>query len=231
MEKVASVVILHGWTYSLDRWQEFLSQLEKSGIVAELLQIPGLTDPLDKVWSLDDYVDWLKRELQSKQGINLIGHSFGGKIAVRFTARHPLLVKKLVLIDSAGIRDKSLLARMKRTVFFWLAKLGKLVSTHDFFRKLLYTIAREKDYYEAPARLRKTMSRVIKEEIVNDLPKLSIPVCIIWGKEDRITPVSQAYLFAKLIPNSELHVIGNARHSPQFTQPSKVARLVKRFVR
>src|SRR3989338_4234164 len=98
------IIILHGWAYSTDKWRPFIEELKKSGVKSKMIKIPGLTSPLDQVWNLDDYVEWLKKNLSKEKGkVILLGHSNGGRIALAFSAKYPEKVGKLILIDSAGI--------------------------------------------------------------------------------------------------------------------------------
>ena len=132
MTQTSPVIILHGWSLDSNKaqkWQEFRDALGQNGIESEIFKIPGLSAPLDEVWSLDDYVRWLDQEISAKfpnQTIILLGHSFGGQIASRYAAVHPQKVQKLILIDSSGIRDHSLLPTLKRTSFLTAAKIGKI---------------------------------------------------------------------------------------------------------
>src|SRR5436309_1754011 len=100
MRNIKKIFILHGWTYSIERWEPFINELRKHGIEPEMLQIPGLTAPLDEVWRLDDYVEWLKEIVEKeKDKVTLLGHSNGGRIGLAFAAKYPDKVEKLFLID------------------------------------------------------------------------------------------------------------------------------------
>ena len=57
------VLVLHGWTYSTDKWTPFINLLKEKGVDVELLKIPGLTEELGEVWNLDSYVEWLDRKI------------------------------------------------------------------------------------------------------------------------------------------------------------------------
>jgi pimeloyl-ACP methyl ester carboxylesterase len=97
------VIILHGWAKTLDKWNPLIEELNKKGASANLLRIPGLTEKLEKVWNLSDYVKWLKNIVDKESDkVVLIGHSNGGRIALAFASKYPEKVEKLILIDSAG---------------------------------------------------------------------------------------------------------------------------------
>ncbi|MBD3279660.1 MAG: alpha/beta fold hydrolase [Candidatus Pacebacteria bacterium] len=228
-----TVYVLHGWAIdpqNQDKWQPLLDALAKFNIFTKFLFLPGLSQPLDQVWTLTDYVNWLAEQLKDQQEVILLGHSFGGQLAIRYATTHPQQVKKLILIANSGLRDWSVKARIKRSLFYVLAKLGKLLVGGVFFRRLIYKLARETDYLKANPVQRQTMINVLEDEIRADLSKVSCPTLIIWGQNDQTTPLKNAQLVKKQINNSQLKVISEARHSPQFTDANAVAKLIKEFV-
>lgn len=217
-------IILHGWTKNLDKWNEFLKELDKNGMKYNFLKIPGLTESLEKVWSLNDYIEWLKNIVKKEKGkVVLVGHSNGGRIALAFANRYPEKVEKLVLIDSAGIYHNELLLRIKRIVFNTIAKVGKRITSSKTIKNLLYSLARESDYKDLNDNVKQTMVNLISSDLKPLLPKIKAPTLIIWGKEDRVTPLSDGKLMHKLIKDSKLKIIEHTRHSPQFTHPAEVA--------
>ena len=136
MGAVKTIYILHGWTYSTNRWSEFLNLLEKAGFKPALLKIPGLTEKIDRAWNLDDYVEWLNRKIGSGKAI-LVGHSSGGRTSLSFALKYPQKVKQLILMDSAGVYHKELSIRIKRFLFKKLAKWGKKITKHQGLGGLL----------------------------------------------------------------------------------------------
>ena len=221
------IIILHGWTQNLDKWREFLQVLEKSGITYILPKIPGLTESLEKVWGLSDYVNWLKNIVEKeKEKVVLVGHSNGGRIALAFANLFPEKVEKLILIDSAGIYHNELPLKIKRAVFKTIAKIGKRITSSKTLKNLLYKFAGESDYKSLNENVKQTMINLISSDLKSILPKIETSTLIIWGREDKITPLSNGILMNSLIKNSRLEIIDNARHSPMFTNPKHVADLI-----
>ena len=224
------VYVLHGWSNETKDWGLFLKSLSKQGVKAELLNIPGLTTDLKKAWTLDDFVDWFDK--QTREGrFSLIAHSFGGRIGIRYDVKHPNRVKKLVLIDSAGIRPTGIGARIKRSSFKALASVGKKFTSSEKLRKLLYKAAREKDYHDADKIMRETMASIVSDDQRDELPYVKADTLIIWGQKDKVTPLSDARLMNKQITGSQLVIVPKARHSPQFTHHKQVAEHVAKFLR
>lgn len=223
------IYILHGWTYSTEKWQVFVKDLESVAPVI-LLKIPGLTDSIDAPWTLDDYVAWLETQLGTEKKVILLGHSNGGRIALAYALKNPKKLKQLVLIDSAGVRDKRVKAQIKRLVFRSLAKVGKNLINQPLARRLLHKLAREKDYYEASPIMRQTMQNLIETDLEGELKNISIPTLIIWGRRDQATPVRDALTIKRGLPQSRLVIVDEARHSPMYTHPKEVIKQIKAFV-
>jgi pimeloyl-ACP methyl ester carboxylesterase len=224
------VYVLHGWSKSNDKWQFFLKDLAKLGIKAKLLNIPGLTAKLNKPWNLNDYVKWFEDEVGDNRNVTVIAHSFGGRIAIRFDVKNPNRLKKLVLIDSAGIRPLGIGARLKRGSFKALASIGKKITQSDQLRKLLYTVVRERDYYEADNVMRKTMANIVEDDQRKELEFVKADTLIIWGQKDKDTPLSDARMMNKQITGSRMVIVPKAGHAPQFSHHKQVAKHVSEFL-
>lgn len=220
------IYILHGWTYSLNKWDEFRKIMKRNGFDLTFLEIPGLTKKSDEVWDLEKYSRWLEEKVGSSKSI-LLGHSNGGRIATYYATINPKKVEKLILIDSAGVYRKDLYIRIKRFIFRCIAGVGKKITSSKKLKKLLYSLAGERDYFEAPDNMKKSMINLINADLTPAYELLKTDTLIIWGKEDKVTPVTDAYLMHKLIPKSRLAIIEGARHSPFFTHPEEVAEIIK----
>lgn len=228
-----TIHILHGWAIgerNQEKWQPFIDLLQKVGFKVRFLKIPGLSTPLNESWQLQDFVNWLEGELEGQENIILLGHSFGGQLSIRYISLHPGQISRLILLDTGGIRDRDLKIRIKRGLFLVLAKTGKNFLKAPIFRKLLYKMARETDYLKAPPAQRKSMSNVLSDEIRVDLEKVDCPTQIIWGKNDTTTPLKNAYLVQEEIPQSQLNIVEEARHSPMFTHPEEVSKIIIKFL-
>lgn len=228
MGALKKIVILHGWTYSLDKWTGFVSSLTESGFEVYLPKIPGLTEESSEVWDLNKYTNWLKKLLDKYQNkIILLGHSNGGRIAINFAAKYPNKLEKLILIDSAGIFHNEIPIRLKRIIFNNFSKVGSKFTKSNFVRKILYKFAREGDYEKASKNMQKTITNLISIDLKPELSEVKTPTLIIWGENDKTTSIKDAYLMNKLIKRSKLKVIGGARHSPFFTNPEEVIKIIK----
>jgi pimeloyl-ACP methyl ester carboxylesterase len=226
------IIILHGWAYDTAKWSLFVALLKEKKFDVVILKIPGLTAPLEEVWTLDSYVTWFKKIVdQEKEKVILLGHSNGGRIGLAFSIKYPEKVSRLILIDSAGIYHNELKLRLKRFIFGTLAKIGKKAKNIQAVKTLFYKLVREHDYEKANPYLRKTMQNLINADLSNVLQDINIPTTIIWGAADRITPLSDGKIMKQKIKGATLDVITDARHSPQFTHPEKVRDIIVREIK
>lgn len=229
------ILILHGWSYSaksadpLKKWDLFMDGLKLKGYKPTLLKIPGLTKNLKEVWNLEKYVEWLNKEVKNEKVI-LVGHSNGGRISLAFTQKYPEKVKHLILIDSAGIYHNELPVRLKRFVFKSLAKIGKKFTTSETLKKFIYKLAREGDYKNATPAQRQTMLNLINTDLTSILSEIKLPTLIIWGENDKITPLSDGKIMHKLIKDSKMKIINGAKHSPQFTHTKEVVKGIHEYL-
>lgn len=229
MGTMKEILALHGWTTSIEKWGPFVTQMSKLGIRIKIPLVPGLTKKISKVWTLADYVNWLKKIVGTKEVI-LLGHSNGGRIALSFAAKYPQNLTALILIDSAGIYHHELPLKIKRLLFQSLAKLGKKITSQEKLKKYLYKLTREPDYKNATPLQRQIMVNLIYQDLTPILKKITTPTLIIWGENDRTTPLSDSKLMHKLIKNSQLEIIKGSGHCPQYTHPKEVAKIICEYL-
>lgn len=223
------IYVLHGWTYDTSKWREFITLLHKKCKV-ELLKIPGLTAKIENPYTVDDYINWLKKELENEEQVVLMGHSNGGRIISVFAALYPEKVSHLILIDSAGLYHNDFKIALKRFIFRNIAKAGKRITKSKLLESLLYKTVGEKDYRDASPVVKKTMENLIKYNVAPLLPNIRSKTLIIWGKNDKVTPLEDGQKMHSLIPGSKIEIVKDARHSPQFTNAKEVSELVISFL-
>ncbi len=230
-----NLIVLHGWASKPKNWDKFKQVFDKNNLNIYIPQLPGFKKELKRPWTLDDYCLWLNNyiEHQKIDNVILLGHSFGGRIAVSFCSLYPDKVKKLILVNSAGIVENSL----KKVIFQYLAKIGGylfslplLVSLKKSARWLLYKLAREKDYYQASEVMKKTMQLIINFDLRNDAEKIEIPVLLIWGREDKLTPLRYGRIFADKISNSVLKVFSGQGHGLPVKNPHLIKKDILSFI-
>ncbi len=230
-----NLVILHGWASKIGRWYKVQTRLQKQGFQVFLPTLPGFGDnKLTKPWKLDDYIDWLKQYLSSQklEEYILLGHSFGGSLALKLASERPQGLEKLILVNSSGVRKRFTLKKM---IFLALAKIGKLfflIPPFCFLKKpasfLLYTLAREKDYFKADPVMKKTLHQVVNDDLTGELKKIQTPTLLLWGKQDKETPLGQGQLMNQKIQQSKLVVL-DTTHGLPFKKTQQLVKNVREF--
>jgi len=234
--KEIPILILHGWRVPIERYLPLKNLFIKAGFKVFIPQLPGFSNGkiLSKTHALDDYVQFVIdfAEKNKLDRFFLIGHSFGGRVAIKLTASYPEKVKALVLTGVPAIRDKDI----KKLLFLILAKIGKVVCTIPPFcllerkaKKLLYHSAGEWDYYETKGLMRETFKKIISEDLEHLLPKIKAPSLLLWGEKDKIVPVSIAQQMVNKIPRAKLTVISNVSHKFPYEQPKTFSEKCLKF--
>ena len=212
-----TLVILHGWGSSKEKWQKVKENLEKNEVNVIIPDLPGFKEKnkIDRPWNLDDYVNWLEDFSQNNEKFFLLGHSFGGALAAKFTLKYPGKVEKLFLVSAACVRKKT----AKKTILTKVPKIFKRLFSflpfYSLIRKAFYKfIVKNPDYLsvEGEVILKETYLKIISEDLSESLSSIEVPTVIIWGDKDDTTPVKDAYFINEKINNSKLIIIPGGTH-------------------
>ncbi len=232
------ILILHGWGSNSERWQRVKELLGEKGIEVLVLDLPGfgIIPSPPKPWGREDYIDWIFQKVKEKnwEKFNLLGHSFGGGLAVKMATNFSEKIDRLILCAPAIIKRKSI----KTYLFYWLAFLGRrifsLPGLKTFYpqaQKLVYKLAGARDYYVADGIMKETMKKIGKEEDLEMvLERIKIPTLILWGKKDDVLPLKDAYRIKEKIKRSQLRVLPGARHSPHREAPEELSKILVSFL-
>ena len=212
--------IIHGWTYDISRWNETIDLLEKANIKVHMLNVPGLTAPSKKIWNIQEYATWADQNIPD--GAIALGHSNGGRILLNLCSNNPAKLKHLILLDSAGIYEKS----FKRNFTNTLAKIGKPLKKIEFIDKAFHKITGSTDYGHAPENMKRTMENMINSDQNLCLENITTKTTILWGKHDKITPPRQANLMNEKLPNSTLEFFENWPHSAYIAYSEELANAI-----
>lgn len=223
-----TLFILHGWKSSKEKWKEVKEKLEEKGIEVIIPDIPGFKTDLEKAWNLDDYVNWFLSFSQKKEKFFLLGHSFGGRIAIKFATKFPEKLEGLILVSSAGIK--------KKTPFFVRIfqkfKFFSFFPGYSLLRKFFYKfILRKTDYLQTKGNLRETFKNIVSEDLTHLLNKIKTKTLILWGEKDKITPLSDAFLMKEKIKNSKLEILEGTSHAPYLENPCLLSEKIFNFIK
>jgi pimeloyl-ACP methyl ester carboxylesterase len=200
------VLFLHGWGGDLNSFRAVYSRLKNITYTAVDLWGFGKSPlPDQNGLSVNDYADKLALFIKSQNYKNLtvVGHSFGGRIAVVLAAKYPQLISKLVLTDAAGLK------RFKLKVFL---KILRYKIKKRFSKKVDPSKFGGADYNAAKGALRATLIKTVKQDLSKYAKKIKCPTLIVWGEKDTETPLWIAKKYKRLIADSGLVIIKNAGH-------------------
>ena len=217
--------IIHGWTYDISPWEQVAGYLKNYGITTELLKVPGLTAPSKKVWTIEQYLDWADANIPD--GAIALGHSNGGRILMNLLIKHPNKLKSLILLDSAGIYERS----FKRSTLRIIAKIFAPLKNIRPLRKLFHRFIGASDYDRAPDNMKKTLQNMISSDKRLDPSSITIPTHIIWGTADTTTPLRQGRKLHALIKHSKLIIKKDWPHAPYFKHPAALAKEISSILK
>ena len=223
-DKKADLYIIHGWTYTVEPWDTTLKLLKNAGFRIKMLNVPGLTESSQKVFSIDDYVKWANEQIPD--GAVALGHSNGGRILLNLCAKKPKKLQHLILLDSAGIYEPS----RKKQLVEKIAKIGKPLKKIPLVNKAFHRLTGTTDYSRAPENMKKTLVNMLESDKNLDFSKVTTPVFILWGKKDTTTPPRQATTMYEKLPNAELKFYANWTHAPYISDPEGLARVIKNLI-
>ena len=228
-----TLLLLHGLFGALSNFDDVTEAFKSQyRVVIPLLPIYDLPLLTTGVTTLSKYL--LKFVKHKKLGnINLLGNSLGGHVALIFTLNNPEYVKALVLTGSSGLYENSFGGTFpKRENYEFIRE--KVAYT--FFDPAMATKELVDEVYETVndrnkvIRILSMAKSAIRHNLAKDLHKITIPVCLIWGMNDTVTPPDVATEFHNLLPNSELNWIDNCGHAPMMEVPDEFIRLLRRFL-
>ena len=231
-KKIPSVIFLHGWGSSKEVWIPTVQNLQERGLASYCLDLPGFgkTELPPKAWRVEDYaefvVDFFKKNNLSSTIV--VGHSFGGRVAIVLAATHPELVTRLVLVDSAGVRTHPKAKKVLALIARFVRPFFRLRWTNPLRRKIYRLIGAE-DYVATPA-LNQTFVNVIGEDLMHYLPQILQPTLIIWGRNDFTTPISYANQFLNNLKNARPIVLERAGHYSFLDAPDEFSQALETFI-
>jgi len=209
--------IIHGWTYRPEPWHEVIAELKKLGVEAELLKVPGLGTKSDKVFTIEDYVNWAKKSIP--KGSYALGHSNGGRILLNLLEKEPDYLNGVILLDAAGVWEQANRRKMLKAI----AKVCAPLKKSKLIRRAAHRLIGANDYENAPENMKKTLDNMINSDKELDLTKVTTRAEIIWGEDDQTTPLRQGKKMHELLPNSKLTTKSGWRHSHYLVSTSELA--------
>ena len=243
-EGAPPVMLIHGFDSSLLEFRYITEPLLKAGLRVDMMEwwtggfterqpfTDACTERDAKPWDLireHQYAFW-KRQFPEGQKVTLLGASLGGAVALDFAASHPECVDRLILMDAGGESYAqpdpfmtSMAADPVTNLFQWRATNGLLPYPHvwskmDGWRQALRAYLKSGGYQNR-----------VSEPLIRTVPQ---PTIVLWGEEDDVLPVEDAYKYQEHLPNCVgVELIPSAQHAPALENPAYVADTIIKFAK
>lgn len=235
-----AVVLMHGWGCNTSTVASIENALSDRRRVINV-DLPGHGKsseppllPDGKPWGVYEYADAIEKLIDSL-GLDkpaLVGHSYGGRLAIIMGSRQP--VEKIVLVDAAGIKPK------RKPSYYWkvysFKAMKKILPLLLGSKKAAQLIEKRRakagssDYRNASPMMRMVMSKSVNQDLKLHLPQIKAPVLLIWGENDTTTPLHDAKIMEKLIPDAGLVTFPGAGHYSFLDNPGKFRAVIRAFL-
>lgn len=239
MSKKAPIIILHGWGLSGKKFSGLAKEFEKKGYTVYAPDLPGFGSAAvpSRPYDLSDYAAFL-RTFCEKNNIDrpiLLGHSFGGRVVLRYTSEHEKDVTAVILSGTPGYSP----VKQWKWIFSWtIAKIGNICCSlpiirtyQERIRAWYYWVIGARDFYRANGVMRQTFKLVIQDSLEKYMVKIHVPTLLLWGQDDILVPVSIATHMNKTIGSSVLQIVPHADHCIPYVQPEVFATHADRWLK
>lgn len=227
------LVLLHGLFGALSNFQDLIDYFSPNyTVVVPMLPLFELDIFHTTVGGLAKFVH---RFIESRGyfNVHLLGNSLGGHVALVYILKHPERIKTLTLTGSSGLFESGMGdSYPKRGNREYIRKKTELT----FYDPAMATDELVNEVFEITNNRIKVIKIIalaksaIRNNLGEELNRISQPTCLIWGNNDTITPPFVAQEFKKLIPNSELHFIDKCGHAPMMEVPSEFNVILEQFL-
>lgn len=222
--KGADVVLLHGWGQNIEMMQPLGKELVNHRVT--ILDFPGFGESEEPktIWTIEDYSELLEilfEILKVKKPI-LIGHSFGGRVAIHYASLNP--VHKLVLFGSPCIRHER--KSIKESFLKSVKKLPGMDKLGEFSKKFIGST----DYKNASPIMRNILVQVINQDLTKYAKKIDCPTLLIWGTLDEAAPIEEARELEAILPDGALIELEGYTHYAYLEALPRVKAILKSFM-
>ena len=226
----AVTLLLHGWGGNLNSFRGLENELAENDQSVLTLDFPGFggSDMPKESFTLDDYykiVLELIQKLNIKK-LNIVAHSFGGRIALLLASKNANLVHKLVLVDSAGLKPKYSFAKSFKIFHY---KFLKKLKNAGIIKRDLSGYG-SSDYRAMPDELKPVFNNIVKTDLTYTLKRISCSTLIVWGKDDTSTPYYMAKKLNKGIKDSAI-ITFDGGHFAYLQNSNKFLIIVNNFIK
>lgn len=230
------VVLMHGWGCNLTTLAS-IENVAKENHTVYNIDFPGFGSSQEpsEVWGVEEYTQLIEEfiKLENIENPILLGHSFGGRVGILYSSRNQ--VKKLILVDAAGVKPRRSLKYYFKVYTYKMGKrLMPLIYGKDGAQKRIEEMRTKRgssDYNNASPMMRAILSKVVNEDLKHCMPKIKAPTLLIWGENDTATPLRDAQIMEKLIPDAGLVSFPGCGHYSFLDNPIQFAAVLRSFLK
>lgn len=227
------LLLLHGLFGALSNWKTVLSHFSPNfKVVIPLMPVYDMPLLKTNVSGLAKFIDTFV-EFKKFDNLHLLGNSLGGHVGLVYTLEHPKKVASLSLTGSSGLYENSLGGSFpKRNDKAYIRNRVEYTfydpkTTTDELVDEVFGLITNRN---SAVRIIKMAKSAINHNLSKEIQKIHQPVCLIWGKQDNITPPHVAEEFHRQLPNSELNWINKCGHAPMMEVPSEFNTILSKFL-
>ena len=227
--KTQTVAFLHGWGGNHLSLTKLFNSFDNYNILTLDFFGFGQSDKPTKDFDVYTYADAVLKLINflNLTNVSIVGHSFGGRIAIILASKQVNLINKIILIDSAGVRPRKSLIKSTKIMKY---KFNKFLVKHKMRDKKVLDKYGSSDYKCLDDEQKIVFNKIINEDLTCYLNKITCDTLIIWGSNDKDTPLYMAKKINRNIKNSQLFVIKNATHFCYLEQTKVVNKIIKEFL-
>ena len=229
-----AIIVLHGLMGALSNFDKTFQHFSSNGYKVLIPELPLYTLPLIKT-NVKNLAKFLHNFIAFKglKDVILLGNSLGGHIGLYYTKHYSEDVDALVLTGSSGLYEKAMGdSYPKRGNYEYIEQKTKdvfydpKIATKELIDQV-YGIVNNRNSVLKTLAIAKS---AIRHNMAGDLPNMKQPTCLIWGKQDNVTPPEVAEDFHKLLPDSDLFWIDKCGHAAMMETPEEFNTNIRKLV-
>ena len=227
------LMLLHGLFGALSNFSHLIEKFRTTHkVIVPILPLFDLDILHTSVTGLAKYVSKFI-EYKDYNQIHLLGNSLGGHVGLIYALKQPERIKSLTITGSSGLFENAMGdSYPKRGDYEYI----KNKTAQTFYDPAVATTELVDEVFEITRNRIKVIKIIalaksaIRNNLGEELNQIKIPTCLIWGKNDIVTPPFVAEEFHKLIPQSELHFIDKCGHAPMMEVPNEFNNILSTFL-
>lgn len=223
------ILVLHGLFGALSNFKDVVTHFSQSfKVVIPMMPIYELPIINTNVKNLAKFI----KEFIAFKGykkVNLLGNSLGGHVALIYASDNLSKVDSIILTGSSGLYENAMGGSFPRREDYNYIKEKVGLTFYDPIhasKELVDECFEIVNDRNKAIRILALAKSAIRHNVASDLPKLDVPVCLIWGKNDTITPPEVATEFQELLPQADLFWIDKCGHAPMMEHPKEFNQLL-----